>query len=346
MKSKNKKVTMSDIAEQLGISKNAVSLALNNKPGISDKLRQKIVETAQRMNYCGLALEAERSCIVVLVPEYIHQDTFFYSDVFWAIEQETKKSGHPCVTISISGTAEHELTLPFLPRELNILGLLVIGILNEQYLQTLCSLGFPMLTVDIMYHNNALPSVISSSLNGGYTATKYLIDCGHRKIGFVGNIYLAQSVYERWCGFNQAMLYHRIPVSEEYNILGDSDQFRLFNDPEDLRPFLDSLSSFPTAWFCAGDRTAIALLNLLTERRIRVPDDISIIGFDNLDFSRLTIPSLTTIHVDRKKMGELAVQHLIRIGAKNNDGSVFHISLPGSLVVRNSVKNLTGSEQQ
>ena len=333
---------MSDIAEKLGVSKNSVSLTLNNKSGVGEDLRRKIIDTAKQMNYGKYsATENDKSnCIVLIVPEYLRNDNFFYFDVLWAIEKEAKEEICMSIITSVSQSAEQELTLPSLPQDMNIIGLLVIGILSEVYIQKLYQLKYPIVTVDISYYTVPVTSICSSNLTGGYIATKYLIEAGHQEIGFIGPIYSAQSVYERWCGFSQALSHHELPINPKHNIIGEYGVFQLFDTIEVLEPYLDHFSTFPTAWFCAGDRIAATLMSLLTKRGLKIPDDISIVGFDDIALSQMIIPPLTTIHVDRKRMGQVAVQQLIQNYNNNIKDVVLHMTLPCNLVVRNSVKHL------
>lgn len=334
----NKRITMGDIAGRLGISKNSVSLALNGKAGVSDELRSRIVEIAAEMGYGSYSAQNANKTkgIMVIIPEYLQNDTFFYADIFWMVEREIKKSGYLSLTTSISRDTEHRLLPPAIPRELEILGILLIGVVSRDYLSVLKGLGFPIVTVDITYPNSGLNSVSSANLSAAHTAVSYLIEHGHREIGFVGPIYTAQSIYERWCGFQQALLQNHLPIDPAYQILGEPDHFELFDTMPVLKPYLDRIERFPTAWFCAGDCIAIALINLLKERGKRVPGDISVVGFDDISVSELVRPALTTIHINRKLMGKLAVQKLIE-ASRNPHYEPVDLHLPGTIVVRDSV---------
>lgn len=339
---RRKKVTMEDIAKRLNISKNAVSLALNNRPGVSEALRMQVLETAKQMNYGKLSAFDSNgpACIVVLVPEYIRNDSYFYSDIFWSIEHEARKPGNTVLMLGISSKEEQECKLPIISSNLQVVGYLAIGIIRKEYLTELCTLGKPVVSVDIRHNNLPIPTVSSDNIGGAYTATDYLIRSGHRKIGFIGPIHVAQSVFERWCGFRQALMEARLPFLEEYCIFGSQDHFELLDNAEILKTYLSELPDYPTAWLCAGDLIAISLIGLLNESNIRVPEDISIIGFDNLKVSELVTPALTTIHVDRNLMGKLAVMRLLEQAEKGNLHKS-NLSLSCELIVRDSVHKLS-----
>jgi len=329
------KVTMNDIADRLGISKNAVSLALGNKKGVSDTLRRKVLDTAREMNYGNFTSSDDKSnCIISIVPEYIHNDAYFYSDIFWSIEKEAKKRSCISIMSGITKNAEKDLILPQIPPEMENKGYLVIGIINSSYIDKLLQTGFPVVSVDITHNETSVRSVSASNLPGGYAATKYLIDRGHKEIGFIGPIYSAQSVYERWCGFCQAMDIHGLKVEPGYNIVGNKEEFRLFDTIETLESLISKVENYPTAWFCAGDRIAVALINILIRKGIRIPDDVSVIGFDDIPISQLVLPALTTMRIDRKLMGELALDALIN----PNQDCRQNITIAVSPVERDSVR--------
>jgi LacI family transcriptional regulator/LacI family purine nucleotide synthesis repressor len=336
MPEKNK-VTMDDIANRLEISKNAVSIALGNKKGVSDSLREKVLDTARQMNYGKHALTNKKtSCVVSIVPEYIHNDTYFYSDIFWSIEKEAKKRDCISIMSGISTSAEKDLVLPHIPPEMETKGFLVIGIISKAYIDKILGTGLPVISVDITYPDTPVRSISASNLPGGYTATKYLIDKGHKKIGFIGPIYTAQSVYERWCGFCQAMDVSGLETNPGYNIVGNKNEFMLFDTIEKLESLFNEVSSYPTAWFCAGDRIAIALTNILTRRGVKIPQDVSIIGFDDIPMSQLVLPTLTTMRIDRKLMGKLALDALVN--SKHDYRQ--NISIAVNLIERDSVKGI------
>jgi DNA-binding LacI/PurR family transcriptional regulator len=220
-----------------------------------------------------------------------------------------------------------------------VIGYLAIGIIRKKYLAKLCTLGKPVVSVDIRHNTLPIPTVSSDNFGGAYTATDYLIQSGHKKLGFIGPVHVAQSVFERFCGFRQALMEAGLPFLEEYCIFGSQDRFELLDNEEILRSYLSELPEYPTAWLCAGDLIAISLIGLLDELDIRVPEDISIIGFDNLKVSELVTPALTTIHVDRNLMGKLAIVRLLE-QTKNNYFHKCNLSLSCELVVRNSVRKL------
>ena len=153
---KHKSVTMADIAAAVGVSKNAVSLALTGKAGISEAMRTRIVETARLMGYQRPAEKpSEKACIVVIVPWYIRDDGTFYSDIFWAIEHETRMQGYITLTVGLSQEMEQQLILPDGTADMNVIGYLAVGIIRAEYLKKLYATGKQVVCVDI--HNSDVP---------------------------------------------------------------------------------------------------------------------------------------------------------------------------------------------
>lgn len=335
------KPTMQDIADTLGISKNSVYLALNDKPGVSESLKKRILETADSMGYGGFLSGAKSRCIMVVTPEYLRNDAFFYSEVFWAVEREAKKRGYLSISASISPESEAQLQLPALPEGVEVTGFLLVGILQRAYVKKLSGMQIPMICVDIPYPGLPMTCIASANHSGGYTAAKHLIDKGHSRIGFIGPIHTAQSVYERWCGFQQAMEQASLPVDGSFNITGQPGQFELFDTADVLEPRFAGINRYPTAWFCAGDRIAITVINLLTVRGVRVPEDVSVIGFDDIPLAQIVMPQLTTMHVDRSRMGRLAVEYLIQTAERKR--APLSVCLPCYLVERGTVAVPRGS---
>ncbi|GHU73114.1 LacI family transcriptional regulator [Clostridia bacterium] len=342
--------TMQAIADTLGISKNAVYLALNAKSGVSSALREKVADTARRLGYGVYGLDDENSlanlkkksrCIIAVVPEYLRDDAFFYYDILWSIESEAKKHGILLIHHTVTIEAQRAMAMPALPDGVDVVGFLVIGVLSEPYVARLHGMGAPLVSVDIPYYESPVSCVGTANHSGGYAASQYLIERGHISIGFIGPVYTARSVYERWSGFRQALEERAIPVQNEYNLIGQPGKFELFDTPEALAPMFERLAEYPSAWFCAGDRIAIAAINLLTLRGLHVPDDISVIGFDDLSIAQIILPKLTTMHVRRKHMGRIAVEQLL-LRAQSHQ-TLSYVALPCTLIERDSVRDLNAA---
>jgi len=334
-----KKASMQDIADALGISKYAVSLALNGKDGVSKKTREAVVRMAKKMNYGSMGLNKEDASkkILVLVPEYIRDDNYFYNVIYWSLDLEAATHGYQAISTVVTERMQTDSEIPSLYFEIAFVGIILIGIFEESYVKLLRANTEYLLSVDQYYPSQTMDCIVSDNIQGSFQITHYLITQGHTKIGFVGSVKMTASIFERWCGYRMAMLNAGLPIIEEYSVLASSELHDLLSNENELLDLLKDHRDYPTAWVCGGDRIAIALIKALKLLHLRVPDDISVVGFDNMEASQLIRPNLTTVNVRRRQMAALAVEVLIsRLeGAKEP----LKYTIPTDIVIRDSVKS-------
>jgi DNA-binding LacI/PurR family transcriptional regulator len=330
---------MQDIADKLGISKNAVSLALNNKAGVSEELRFRIFEAANQLNYrTDTKTKKKRGNLLVLIPENIRNDKIFYYEVFWSIEKRAKENGYNAIICGVTQEMEDQLILPELYHEFVFDGILLVGVLHLNYVRKLVDLGIPLVTVDHYYDSLQLDAVVTANAEEAYKIVTHLIDKGHRQIGFIGVISRTKSFRERWSGYQNAMSDAGLTVDMNHNIVNPSPLDALNSTPAQLADHLDAMTSMPTAWFCADDRSAISFIQILTSKGYKVPEDFSVVGFGDIEAAQLIAPRLTTIQVQREQLGYEAVDFLIR--KIDHGGSPAKISIYGKLIERDSCKAL------
>lgn len=304
---------MQYIADQLGISKNSVSLALNGRPGVSEETREQVIQLAGRLGYTlPGGRTGEKHNILVLIPEYIRDDRYFYNDIYWEIDNCSARSGLSAIMSIVTSRMELQKELPPVCNELSFSGVLAIGILSPDYMSFLKKKFSSIVTVDHCCYGSQIPCVVTSNINGCYTITKEVIRRGHKRIGFVGSIFTTDSIFERWCGFQLAMNESGL-ACDRFNIKNESPLGVLLSDAGEIKGLLREMSELPTAFVCGGDRIAIACINALSSLGLRVPEDISVVGFDDIEISQLISPRLTTMHVKRHHMARVAVSELTRL---------------------------------
>jgi len=341
MPKRKKAISLQTIADQVGVSRYAVSLALNNKAGVSESLRKEIIRVAKDVGYVkpAKAVPAKKRNIAVLIPAYIQDDTAFYPNIYWAIEKSVQDAGHSAIITSVSEAMETAGKLPGVFEETDVDGVIVVGLVSPGYMQKLIDTGLPCVSVDECYRTVDVDCVLSANEHGAEQMVQHLIDLGHTQIGFIGPIHVTSSIYGRWVGYQNAMLRNGLTVDGNYCVTTDSPKESLLSQFDELAQHLDRLSQFPTAWFCANDGSAATLISILRLRGIHVPEDISIVGFDDQLIAAMVSPELTTYHVPRKEMGKTAV-HLLLSRIAEPGGACQEISLRGYPVYRNSVRNL------
>lgn len=311
-----KKISMQTIADKLGISRNAVSLALSNKKGIGDELRQLVIQTAQEVGYpLNDGQSSVSAPILVLVPERImsHEDSehlLFYHDLIWGLDSRLQEEGYSAVIVRISLAQERERILPELVQRIDCQGIIAFGILEKDYIvkvqQTLTK---PLLLFDSYYRDIEASAVTSANIEGACAAVNSLIEAGHRRIGCIAPVNLTTSHEERWFGYTKAMLENKLRPDFALCLLesGGFDRTQ-----EELSAYCDRFgeAEYPTAVFCGNDRIALLLMKELEKRGVQVPGDVSVIGFDGLAVSAEADPPLTTMAVNKKALCSASVEVL------------------------------------
>ncbi len=345
MTTKKKKTSMQDIADHLGISKSAIAFALNNKKGVSEELRKKVFQAAKELNYLKLNIfedSKKNKNILVLLPKYLMAPEVigpFYNDILWGIEQMARINKHTAVITFLDIQDEIELTFPNILKEMEFSGIVTVGVIRKEYAAKLMTLNLPFAMMDNYYEEIKCNSVVTANLDGAFCSVKHLIDQGHRSIGFIGPIglpYRTSSNYERWLGYSKAMDESGLPINHLHCLLKSVS----YNcNEEEMENFVQALETFPTAWFCVNDNTAILLIQALKKRQLLVPEDISIAGFDDIEAAKIISPKLTTYRVNREIMCEIVVDLLLGKIAKSD--RMLKISIHGDLIIRDSVSNCT-----
>lgn len=338
---RKKKVTMQDIADRLGISKNSVSLAIMNKKGISDELREKVNQVANGMGYKFSAKGDEsQKNLLILVPfrAMIYQDNDqfqYYYDLVWGIEKSARDQGFNAIIARVDEEMERNLELPSLIYEVQFSSIILFGIVEKKYVQAVLAIGKPLVMLDSYYMDIACSSVTSENTGGAYKATKLLIDSGHTEIGFIGPVNLASSHAERWLGYWKAHQDSGIKLNMEY-CMTESEEYNC--SKEDITLFYNNLKQKPTAFFCGNDSIASILMEVLHTCGVAIPVGISVVGFDDIKIAMLTNPQLTTVKVDKMAMCEATID-LVQIIMKNPN-ALIKWQIPTQLIERDSISIL------
>lgn len=336
------KVTMKDIAKELNISINAVSIALNDKPGVSESMRLKILRTADKMGYINekhhYLSVFSKSNICILMQSYYANTGHFYSIVLRSIVECAKELGY----ISILNYFEdNQFEFPDCIIDRKIAGILVVGKISDQNLNQLKNTGIPVVLVDYTSLGDTCDCVLTHNKQGGYLITQYVLDKGYKRVGFFGDLEYSLSFSDRFIGYKQALV-NRNTISDiesyinQYSILYETEKYVLENDVNSIVSLLKK-SELPEVFVCANDSNAFILLNALTLMNIKVPDQIAITGFDDTPLCDKTIPKLTTVQVQKELMGEIAVNKLIDRIHRENDVQMTQL-LSTKIIERDSVK--------
>lgn len=335
-----KKVTMRDIGAALGVSTVTISKALSGKDGVSDAVRDRIIETARQMGYRYGApqpeAEAEGKIIGILIADRHFSAPSFYSSLYRELLREAKEAGMLGVLEIVSDQEEKSLTPPLSMTVQKVSGIVLVGQFVDDYVSAVLDTGLPTVLLDFFCDGLDVDAVVSDGSGGCFQVTQYLIEKGHRNIGFVGSINRTTSIMERYSGFLRAMMTAGLSVKDEW-LIPDSDGqgrcAREFPLPETL----------PTAFVCNNDMIACFLARQLEEKGLRVPRDVSLTGFDNFVYGDDTRP-ITTYAVDQQRMAQETVRRLKTRIHEGMEGPV-RLSVCGWFVERDSVMDLTSGQR-
>lgn len=338
-----KAVKLADIAERLGVSTVTVSKALSGQKGVSEELRAKIKTLADEMGYRQPSAQRREKVgrsynIGVLIAErYLDK----YDSFYWQMYQQvaTRAVAKESFTLMevVSTQMEAECEMPKLVQEQKVDGIIIIGRLFEHYLSFLNEkAGLPLIYLDFCDEKADTDAVVSDSYYGAYRLTNYLFDMGHRRIAYVGTLLATGSITDRYFGYVKSLLEHGLSVREDWVIddrekeTGEIDVERLIQLPEEM----------PTAFICNCDLTASYLIRKLRDAGYRVPEDISVAGYDNYLFPGLCDVAITTYEVDMKEMARRAIQTLTKkINGENYRQGICIVE--GHMVIKDSVCRVT-----
>lgn len=331
-----KATTMKDIADKLNISTVTVSKALSDKDGVGEELKNKIKKLADEMGYRYnmMAKSMRDGCsynIGVVVAEHFMSDQSFYFKFFKHISKLLEDYDYCGILQILNSEDEVKLNLPKIYHDKKVDGLIVLGQVSKQYIEVLHEVDIPIVFLDFYDESAKIDSVAVDNFYGAYDLTNYLIKNGHRSIAFVGNIYATSSIQDRFLGYYKSLLEHGERLKEDF-VISDRDEHGKYIElvvPEVM----------PTAFVCNCDEVARKLINILLTMGYKVPDDFSVVGFDNDIYATISEPKITTVQVDIEEMARTAIKFVINKLRKENK-KYGRILIKGKIVYRDSVKKI------
>ena len=317
-----KRVTLQDIADELGISRNTVSKAINNSDGIAAATRDKILQKAVEMGYKQfsyvnsiLASDEITSFpvtrqyqgeIALLTAAFLTQ-SHFASTMLDKFQREISQAGFTMNSHRVTKENLNTMTLPFTFRKDMVKAVLCIEMFDYDYCKMICELDVPVLFVDgpVKSDGRSLPAD-QLYMDNTTEITRFVNDmlaAGKKRIGFIGNYNHCQSFYERYAAFRMAMLMADVPVDGRYVFCT--------NHVEEIIESIAGLEELPDVFICANDFIAGDLIRNLFTIGKSVPEDVLVLGFDNSPESRIYRPGLSTVHVHTQVMAITAMQLLL-----------------------------------
>ena len=337
-----KKITMQDIADKLGISKSLVSISLNNRYGVSDEMRFKIFLTAIEMGYdfnynYKKKGNSHRNNVVVFIRKDELLANGYWSELLAGAEHLLNENNlNLRLEVWDDSTTANMILVRIV--ESNADGVIVMNEIPEQAIISLEKLNIPTVFVDSKgYTDRDFDTVRTNNYLGGYLVAEYFEKMGHHRLAYVGDKSFSISFRERYYGFKNYIDEHQDLTFSGY-IFQNAFALWLPNEKSNIRDVLMS-DIHPTALFCANDDIARYVYGEVAKLGLKILDDVSIIGFDNLVSSSLISPSLTSVNVLKHDLGQSAVQLLLfRMRFKTAPKKAVLLSV--NLDIKNSVKKI------
>ncbi len=313
------KVTLQDIANMAGISRNTVSKILNGHYTGSQQIKDRVMELLQESNYKGLGRlmtmeeKPEMKTILLLSPGGLDPNGFFLPLVN-EIQKNVESRGY---VLMFYGILSEEVERPEIPQVIldrKMDGIVCMEIFQRPFIEKLLKYGIPVVFLEFFYDMWAVPGkydvVLMNSEYPVYVLTGKLLDQGYQKIGFIGDITHCRGFYERYQGYCRALRDRKVPEMPQYCI-NYEDSWGYGTEGE-LRKRLKAMQELPDAFIVANDFIAINVMSILQEWGIRIPQEVQVISFDNIPEAASTRPPLTTVNVDKEALSKNIINCLLQ----------------------------------
>lgn len=331
------KVTMEDIAERADVSMTTVSRALNNKPDIDDQTKRKILSVADELNYRpnrfakGLR-SSNTSTLGVIVTDISNP---FFSAVLKGVEAAAGKQDYSLIfeDTDESYDMEQSAIQTMLNEQLD--GLLITPIqTNGKTILDLKQTNLPFVLLGRYFEDLETNYVATNDVKGAYQATEHLIERGNEKIAFLNGPNYISSSKERLEGYQKAMKAHDLPVPDSF--IADKSVTTMSGGYEAAKELI-SRSPRPTAIFCFSDFVALGAVKAAREAGLKIPQNLSVVGYDDICFSTCLEVPLTTVRIPKRELGAKAANALMDIVAGNeSEDSFTQLRLEPELIIRES----------
>ena len=336
-------VTARDVAKAAGVSPATASLVFRGKPGVGRETRERVLSIARDMGFEYETREPTQKTSTILLVIYkrsgqVVGETPFFEELIKGVSDATYRSGYHRLSISYFYAQESSSEQLKSLRSVKCSGIILLAteMLSIDVSQ-FERLGVPIVILDNWFPTKPMDSVVIDNQHGAWEASRYLISKGHTNIGYLHSKVEIRNFLERRVGWHSA-------VQGVIETEGNPNRFiaRVGSTTEsayhDMLAYLDTDPDLPTAYFADNDVIAEGCIRAMQERGIRIPEDISVVGFDDAPMTELVNPPLTTMSVPKAAMGALAVNRLVSRIQEETLGEAVRISVLPKVIERESVK--------
>lgn len=307
-----KRITMQDIAQACGLSRNTVSKVFNDRGAVPEETRRLVLDKARQLGYTQLPAESGQGRSIALLTQHKLLSHNFGAFFITSFTDQISRAGYTLKMYEISRAEIREKRLPpHLDLE-ETAGILGIELFDRAYLESVCAMGKPTVFVDGYPHAAESPIncdfVSMENLASETALVGRMIRSGAKKIGFVGDKNHCNSFYERWVGCCSALREAGLPIREDLSILAEDGEY--YGDPAWLLRQLEALPEIPDGFACANDYLALHLMTALKKLGLSIPGDVMVAGFDGSMEASVVTPALATARIPSAEIGRLAASVL------------------------------------
>ncbi|BCK22413.1 substrate-binding domain-containing protein [Vibrio cholerae] len=331
--------TMKDIARLAGVSTSTVSHVINKSRFVSDEIAERVNNAAQQLNYAPSALARSlkmnrTKTIGMLVTTSTNP---FFGEVVKGVERSCYHQGYNLILCNTEGDNQRMKASINTLLQKRVDGLLLMcSTLEGERLDVFDRYpDIPIVVMDWGPILFASDKIQDNSLQGGYMAAKHLIECGHKEIGCITGPLIRHQAQMRYEGYKRALAEAGIAINPDWIVESDFECEGGYQAFEKLY----ERGKLPSALFVCNDMMAMGVIQAANQRGLRIPDDLSLIGYDDVHIAKFMTPALTTIHQPKYRLGKAAVDTLL-YRLENPDTTAQVVQLEPTLVVRNSVRKL------
>jgi LacI family transcriptional regulator len=289
----------------------------------------------------GLASKTSGNIGFILSEEHFSQAEPFYTRIFLGTEFEARDHNYYILLTTVGNQFDPDEYVPRFLLERNVDGIIIAGKVNEKLISHIDSLGLPIVLVDYEIKRAHHSAVLIDNWRGATLAVEHLLSLGHKRIAFVGGDIRHPSITDRYEAYQNTLHMAGVFLEESYEVTDEEETSVAGGTSSAERLFASGAK--PTAIFAANDAMAIGCMRHLKSRGMRIPQDIAIVGFDDIEISSHIEPHLTTIRVLKEEMGKIAVQRVVdSINARTKTVVTTHV--PVELIVRESTVALAHVE--
>lgn len=335
------KVSIRQLSEMTGFSQATVSNALNNKKGVNIETARRILETARACGYQAQRKVEGIRFVIFKSGGQVVADTPFFSALIEGVESESRDASYEIKLLNLdSRESDYAQQLQQLLADSSYAILLLATEMSEDEVRPFAKCAAPLVLLDAWFEQTPFDSVLMSNTDSVCQATQFLLDRGHKKIGYLKSKVRTQNFRYREAGWRRALLRAGLEIDPAFIF---SLTPTIEDAHTDMERLLKECPPLPTAFFADNDIIGLGAMKALMEYGIKIPNDVSIIGFDDLPFCKISTPGLTSIHVNKEEMGRMAVRRLVECINRGNPTVHSKIEICNTLIERDSVRVLNST---